>query len=272
MPAGLLVFLQFVPVIRYKAILYHRMAGYVILLLVAVSYAGIIMVTNHAFGGDFATQVFVGFLVIITIISLTLAVINIKRLQIDQHRAWMLRSWYYMASIITLRIIQVIAISIQGAWPEAQQYGALPCSEALFVYGNNSHRLYQDYPACDPANAKFAPDGYIVAKANINGDNVMQVVAALDLSFGTAGFLAMILHAIGVEIYLKLTPRETERLRHLSYEKQLEKGFSNPGSSGLVVERFGDADSWMPKTRAGGGDNFNNPNSFKLDTPAKATN
>jgi hypothetical protein len=33
----------------------------------------------------------VGVLAIMTIISASLAYINIKRLQIDQHRAWMLR-------------------------------------------------------------------------------------------------------------------------------------------------------------------------------------
>lgn len=35
--------------------------------------------------------VMVGVLAIMTIISASLAYINIKRLQIDQHRAWMLR-------------------------------------------------------------------------------------------------------------------------------------------------------------------------------------
>jgi hypothetical protein len=44
---------------------------------------------------------------------------------------------------------------------------------------------------------------------------------------------------------LKFTPRETQRLRQVSYEKQLEAGMKNPGSAGLTVERFGDADPWI---------------------------
>jgi hypothetical protein len=44
---------------------------------------------------------------------------------------------------------------------------------------------------------------------------------------------------------LKLTPRETQRLRQVSYEKQLEAGMKNPGSAGFTVERFGDADPWV---------------------------
>ena len=69
----------------------------------------------------------------------------------------------------------------------------------------------------------------------------------LSLNFGMAGVLAFIMHAAGIEIYLKLTPREGERLRQVSYERQLERGFANPGSAGLVLEKFGDAEPWAPK-------------------------
>lgn len=55
------------------------------------------------------------------------------------------------------------------------------------------------------------------------------------------------LHIIGVEIYLNLTPRESERLRRVSYEKQLEAGFDNPGSAGLTSDRWGDAEMYTPK-------------------------
>ena len=60
--------------------------------------------------------------------------------------------------------------------------------------------------------------------------------AALEVSFAMSGFLALILHAVGVELYLRLTPRESERLRIVSYERQLERGMKNLGSAGLVVE------------------------------------
>ena len=41
---------------------------------------------------------------------------------------------------------------------------------------------------------------------------------------------------------LKLTPAESVRLKRVSYEKQLEAGFSKPGNAGLTVERLGDCD------------------------------
>lgn len=55
------------------------------------------MIARRAFGGTLATQSVVGTLVIATTTSVFMAYYNIKRLQIDQHRAWMLRVWFYVS-------------------------------------------------------------------------------------------------------------------------------------------------------------------------------
>ena len=62
-------------------------------------------------------------------------------------------------------------------------------------------------------------------------------------------WVAMVLHAVGIEVYSRLTPRETEKLRHVSFEKQLGRRMKRPGMAELVVERFGDADEWKSKRR-----------------------
>ena len=79
-----------------------------------------------------------------------------------------------------------------------------------------------------------------------------QIGASLRISFGIALWLALILHLVGVEIYLALTLRESNRLRQVSYKRQLEKGFSNPGSAGLTADRFGDAEPWRPEVASCG--------------------
>lgn len=96
MPAAFLATLQFVPAIRHKIILFHRINGYIIILLVLVANAGALMIARHAFGGGMDVQAAVGVLAILTTGSLVLAFVNIKRLQIEQHRAWMLRAWFYV--------------------------------------------------------------------------------------------------------------------------------------------------------------------------------
>lgn len=58
--------------------------------------------------------------------------------------------------------------------------------------------------------------------------------------------MSLFLHMVGVEVYLALTPAESERLKVVSYEKQLEAGFENPGNAGLTAERWGDAAAWAP--------------------------
>ena len=104
LPAALLAIFQFTPVIRHKVILYHRMAGYVIITLVLCSNAGALIIAPHAFGGSLATQAGIGLLAILSTVGIAMAVYNIRRMQIDQHRKWMLRVWFYMGSIITLSI------------------------------------------------------------------------------------------------------------------------------------------------------------------------
>lgn len=96
LPAGLLVCFQFVPAIRHKVILFHRINGYIILVLSLVSTVGALMAARHAFGGSLETQLGVGFVGIAFIACLLLAWVNIRRLQLEQHRAWMLRGWFYV--------------------------------------------------------------------------------------------------------------------------------------------------------------------------------
>lgn len=96
--ASLLVVLQFTPAIRQKWRLVHRINGYIIVLLAVIANVGAIMIAREAFGGTMATQSWVGALFILTTVGLGLAIYNVKMLQIDQHRAWMLRTWFYVRS------------------------------------------------------------------------------------------------------------------------------------------------------------------------------
>ena len=106
---------------------------------------------------------------------------------------------------------------------------------------NNTLALYA---ACN-STTQDPYDIKVPVLANFGG-NTDQVGASFDVNFGMAIWLALALHVIGVEMYLHLTPREHERLRQISYEKQLEAGFKNPGSAGVVAQRFGDANPWYP--------------------------
>ncbi|KAF7970158.1 hypothetical protein HWV62_24860 [Athelia sp. TMB] len=242
LPAALLAIFQFTPVIRHKVTLYHRMAGYVTITLVLCSNAGALIIAPHAFGGSLATQAGVGLLAIVSTVGLALAVYNIRRMQIDQHRKWMLRVWFYMGSIITLRLVLIIAALIISRNPSSHLQ-ATYCSEILSIFGGSTDAAYHFYSACEAA-----PGGYALVEANFHG-NPAEIGAALDTVFPMAMWLALFMHMVGVELYIMLPPREHERLRRVSYERQMARGYLNPGSAGLVPEMIGDMDKWAPPAK-----------------------
>ncbi|KEF51149.1 uncharacterized protein A1O9_12763 [Exophiala aquamarina CBS 119918] len=237
-PAGLLMVWQFVPAIRHRCLLFHRINGYLVILLLLVGNVGALMITRRAFGGDLATQGAVGVLVIYTTTGMALAYYNVKMLQIDQHRAWMLRTMVIMGVIITTRIIMIIAAQVVTA---IGSYNVIMSCGVLSSMHGSSY-LVENYANC-LSNSRVLKDGLNIVHVNF-GDRAEEIGASLRIGFGMSLWISIFLHGVGVEVYLALTPREAQRLREVSYEKQLEAGLENPGSAGLVIEKFGDADDW----------------------------
>ena len=237
-PAGILMVWQFVPAIRHRFILFHRINGYTIIILVLLGNVGGLMIARRAFGGHLSTQAGVGILAIITTSGMALAYYNIRRLQIEQHRAWMLRTMVYLGTIITTRLILIIAAQILSR--VGSYYEIMTCGELLSM--RDAEYVATAYPLCAASNSSSIPVPVHVSFSN----NIEEIGASLRIPFGMALWVAIFLHVVGVEIYLALTPREAQRLRMVSYERQLAAGFRNPGSAGLVVERLGDADHWAP--------------------------
>ncbi|KAL1615749.1 hypothetical protein SLS56_011704 [Neofusicoccum ribis] len=240
LPAGFLTVFQFIPVIRYTSMVFHRINGYLVLVLFLVSNAGMFMFVRHSFGGELETQVASGTLAIMSVGAMSLAYYNVKMLQIDQHRAWMLRGWFYAGCIITVRIILIITAVIVGT--QKNYYTARPCYQLDYIFKTREATL-QHYPECIPFYNGTSPGQMVVVNAKM-GSTAAEASAALGISFGMSMWLALALHAIGVE--LQLTPREAERLRLVSYKRQLEAGMRNPGSAGITVEKLGDARPWVP--------------------------
>ncbi|KAK6582487.1 hypothetical protein PZA11_004895 [Diplocarpon coronariae] len=248
-PAGFLAVFQFIPIIRHRLLLLHRINGYTIILLTVLSNAGALMIARRTLGGGLEIQTVVGALVIMTSAGTAMAYYNIKRLQIDQHRAWMLRTWFYFGVIITARLIMLSTARIITR-SSSKYYSARSCGEVAFTQasiGIPSRVTAQLYPAClDAADATQVP-----VLADDKG-LPEQLGVALGMSFGMAMWTALLLHVLGVEVYLAMTPRESQRLRNVSYERQLEAGLEHPGSAGLVVvERWGDASRWVPADKVG---------------------
>ena len=100
----------------------------------------------------------------------------------------------------------------------------------------------------------------------MSGGGRPSVRAALNISFGAAVWLALFIHAVGIEIYVRQTPAvslcctannsvlqirltsaEGERLREVSYQRQVEAGMKHPGRAGLTADKLGDSAVWVPE-------------------------
>ncbi|KAG9125723.1 hypothetical protein FRC07_006464 [Ceratobasidium sp. 392] len=231
LPAGIFAILQFIPQIRYKALIVHRVLGYVTLFLLLLGCVTGFMLGRRTFGGDIAIQTGVVLLGVMVLVSASLAYYNIKQLQIEQHRKWMLRTWFYAGSIITLRLVMII---IAKAVAAIDQYHTVwSCGELQYAL-NNSTLLAEQYPACSA--------GLVEAFAAVPArwTTGVSISSSLRIAFGPAGWIALLVHAVGVEIYIHLTPGEDARLRKVSYQRQLERGAIHPGSMGTTSDRLGD--------------------------------
>jgi uncharacterized membrane protein len=119
LPAGLLAVTQFIPGIRARAMNFHRTAGKVINVLTFVSTISAWGMARVSFGGDFAIQSAVYLLGAMTLWSTVKSWTAIRRLQIDEHRIWLIRAWSYQMSVITLRVVMVtsmIYVSVVGGY------------------------------------------------------------------------------------------------------------------------------------------------------------
>jgi uncharacterized membrane protein len=185
LPAGILMVFQFTPIIRHKFLLFHRINGYVVLLLCLVSNAAAFVVIRHKQGGNrvpsHAVETLMG---IITTIGIFMAWWNIRRKQIDQHRAWMLRTMFYMGVTITARLINLAAIPITTRL--GNYWSVWMCDEISFLYTSYGLDFPKaGYPEC------FLPDGSldrwkrVAVSAVENHERLEQLGASYVLSFGT---------------------------------------------------------------------------------------
>ncbi|KAK4667874.1 uncharacterized protein QC764_703920 [Podospora pseudoanserina] len=257
LPASFLAVFQFVPIIRYKLLLFHRVSGYLIVLLSAISTAGALMLVRNAQGGPMEIQLAIGVISFMFIVSIGLAIYNIKRLQIEQHRAWMLRAWSYAGSVVTMRLVMMAIAHVLSTYEHlGKGYShAMPCVKVTYLMFGQVERILEKYPACAQFFDGSVPGQAVAVTADGNGD-LAELTALYNMIFGAAFWLAFALHAAGVEIYvssfvvqqLHLTPAEADRLRNVSYQKQLEAGMKKPGRTGLTADKLGDAPRWIPKS------------------------
>lgn len=98
-----------------------------------------------------------------------------------------------------MRAILIIAVNITA--PLGDYYDAMPCGKVAFTVGSDEQTLAL-YPACASHFNGSNPNQWTMVTADFNGTDVAQITAALDITAGMAMWLAFIIHAVGIEIYV----------------------------------------------------------------------
>lgn len=78
---------------------------------------------------------------------------------------------------------------------------AMPCDKINYILGSPEETM-RWYPGCSPYLNGSDTSQKVVVDADIFGPNRAQFAAAFNLTYGMGGWLAMLSHAIGVELYV----------------------------------------------------------------------
>lgn len=151
-----------------------------------------------------------------------------------------------------MRLISAIMAAILSSYHAGGYYQIRPCAVIDHMYYHNQTKVEFFFPECSRWYSGEDRNLAVLVAAFDGSGTKHEAGATHGIGQGASGWLALALHTIGVEIYLRLTPAEGERLRKISYQRQLEAGMKNPGNAGLTVERLGDAAPWTPPDLSNG--------------------
>lgn len=143
-----------------------------------------------------------------------------------------------------MRLIAAITNAVLTRASAGDYYYIRSCAVIDYMFTHNQTEVVEYYPECSRWYSGADPHLSVLVEAYNGSGRKDNIAAGYGVAFGAAGWLALVLHAIGVEMYLRLTPVEAERLRKISYQRQLEAGMRQPGNEGLTVQKFGDAAPW----------------------------
>lgn len=121
----------------------------------------------------------------------------------------------------------IISAQIISLYPPSRRlYVAYSCNVLQFILRDDAG-LVARFSTCAPVVDGTNTLGealQVAVQANFQGASegrTEELSAALRACFPMAAWLAWALHIIGTEVYLKLTPAESERLRQISYIRQV---------------------------------------------------
>lgn len=85
-------------------------------------------------------------------------------------------------------------------------YTARPCYQIAFIYHGSEKITTKLYPQCAAYFNGSNHDQHVVIRTGFQNGRPEEISAGLGIGFGMALFLALAIHAVGVEIYVSCSP------------------------------------------------------------------
>jgi len=194
--------------------LLHRINGYMTLALLIPAIVCGAIVARRAFGGALFSQAAFYTLSLLIVSCATMGTLTVKKTR--SHRKWMLRTVSYLGVIITARLVAICAnyiISVIGTYFAIWRY-----DEILFLLNNTEGVSSNAYPQCTVTGAQPSSI-YLAIRANIKGDH-LAAGSSVRVTFGMGIWLGIVLHTIGVEIYIRTTEHSNQFRRGFVLERE----------------------------------------------------
>jgi len=195
---GFLVIWQFVPAIRRRYILFHRINGYLSLLITLPALLFGMIVARKAFGGDMSDQAGFYCLGILQSFYGVQGILNVRDTR--RHRRWMLRFVGLLGVAITMRFIILSANEI--VTDIGSYYALWRCDELLFVSSGN----LTAYPSCLAAQKAGESLAHVqvaihasIREGRINKASMRRLISGMVI------WVAFLIHIVGTEVYIRAT-------------------------------------------------------------------
>ncbi|KAF7868590.1 hypothetical protein EAF04_005121 [Stromatinia cepivora] len=205
LPAGTLLPLQFLPIVRRKYINLHRYTGRTLFPMLLLGNTCAFGIAHVSFGGTIETRIWIYTLGIMVFFALFKSWIAIRRKRIGEHRVWAIRTWGWAGCILTMRLLMIPLTTLILSPYTRTFYSLTTCSALHKLYTAHSYPLThisQTYPMCENTLSGIEKQE-IHIPIQMGYSPPECLVATLNLVFGTAGWCALVLHMLGVEGWLQ---------------------------------------------------------------------
>ncbi|APA06247.1 hypothetical protein SS1G_01261 [Sclerotinia sclerotiorum 1980 UF-70] len=206
LPAGTLLPLQFLPIVRRKYMNLHRYAGRALFIMLIIGNTCAFGIGHVSFGGTLETRIWIYTLGVLEYFALFKSWIAIRRKKIEEHRIWAIRTWGWAGSILTMRLLMIPFMNIVLSPYTRTFYSLTTCSALHNLYTAHSYPLTnitQTYPMCENIISGVGDYQDIHIPIELGLFPPERLVASLNMVFGTAGWCSLVLHLLGVEAWLQ---------------------------------------------------------------------